>query len=600
MKKLLFIIATFLVVHCAYAQLDTNWAYRTCCLGETTTWTISMSIATDTDTCVCIHNGLLDTIIGRNLVITPDSSTDYILLSINGQQPSIWSIYACKVTVNPTVNFTVDSIHHVTCPIPYLGTGDHLSPNSWADGSFSVHLEDSIQNYEYIRVWSDSSFFFSHYYYDDFTISGLRGGTYNVTARSINGCEVTQQVTIQQSPTWSFDYEHSHFDTIKCTETGSICFLVNGGTPPFNYEWHLDSDWDRIFPDTCELNNIGPGDYWCWITDANGCLAMDAPIGTDIYQIMMDTVSLLGTQQACYGEEITFTAWSHGHGDYVWSTGDSTMDIITQLDSSSWVSVQFTDQNRCISSDSLWIEVHHPQITLLEDMPDHWCQNDVPLDLNEYVSATPAGGTLYFNGIGNSNGIVTQLPAGETSVAVLYQEGGCFANDTMSLLVVVPETIQLQVPATMFKDSTYEISLPYPNGRFYIDGEEIPTTSSAVEISPNNFSLGMHDVHYEVEAGAYGCKSEYDTQVEIRESVGVAEHEGFTFNVYPNPARDILNVEGSASMGIEIYDIQGRILRSLQSEGSTAVDISDMSAGVYFIRLVTSGSSSVMKFVKHE
>lgn len=276
------------------------------------------------------------------------------------------------------------------------------------------------------------------------------------------------------------------------------------------------------------------------------------------------------------------------------------MDIITQLDSSSWVSVQFTDQNGCISSDSLWIEVHHPQITLLEDMPDHWCQNDVPLDLNEYVSATPAGGTLYFNGIGNSNGIVTQLPAGETSVAVLYQEGGCFANDTMSLLVVVPETIQLQVPATMFKDSTYEISLPYPNGRFYIDGEEIPTTSSAVEISPNNFSLGMHDVHYEVEAGAYGCKSEYDTQVEIRESVGVAEHEGFTYNVYPNPARDILNVEGSASMGIEIYDIQGRILRSLQSEGSTAVDISDMSAGVYFIRLVTPGNSSVMKFVKHE
>ena len=54
--------------------------------------------------------------------------------------------------------------------------------------------------------------------------------------------------------------------------------------------------------------------------------------------------------------------------------------------------------------------------------------------------------------------------------------------------------------------------------------------------------------------------------------------------VYPNPARNYINVEAENLKVINIYNIQGQLISTLQShEDVTTLDISDFDNGIYFI-----------------
>lgn len=72
------------------------------------------------------------------------------------------------------------------------------------------------------------------------------------------------------------------------------------------------------------------------------------------------------------------------------------------------------------------------------------------------------------------------------------------------------------------------------------------------------------------------------------------------FAVYPNPARDLLNItSGTEISSISIYDIRGSLLLK-QSYGSVhgVADISRLAPGAYIIRIFTARGSQAVKFVK--
>lgn len=78
-----------------------------------------------------------------------------------------------------------------------------------------------------------------------------------------------------------------------------------------------------------------------------------------------------------------------------------------------------------------------------------------------------------------------------------------------------------------------------------------------------------------------------------------------TFNVYPNPTSNILNVSGNNNLQIRklgISDINGRaiktIIPSISSE-QMSIDVSDLSAGVYFLVIDTEEGNAVKKFIKN-
>jgi len=70
-------------------------------------------------------------------------------------------------------------------------------------------------------------------------------------------------------------------------------------------------------------------------------------------------------------------------------------------------------------------------------------------------------------------------------------------------------------------------------------------------------------------------------------------------NIYPNPATDKLSIETMQKANIEIINIQGQLVKTLQTtEDKTSVDVSDLQAGMYIIKFNTAEGSVVRKFIK--
>jgi hypothetical protein len=74
-------------------------------------------------------------------------------------------------------------------------------------------------------------------------------------------------------------------------------------------------------------------------------------------------------------------------------------------------------------------------------------------------------------------------------------------------------------------------------------------------------------------------------------------------NIYPNPAQDMLNIDfGTEQVNamIHLYSIDGKLLRSIKANSSSTLQLSttDLTAGVYFVRIQNGTESSNHKFVK--
>ncbi|PLX11129.1 MAG: hypothetical protein C0594_04005, partial [Marinilabiliales bacterium] len=69
------------------------------------------------------------------------------------------------------------------------------------------------------------------------------------------------------------------------------------------------------------------------------------------------------------------------------------------------------------------------------------------------------------------------------------------------------------------------------------------------------------------------------------------------FNVYPNPAYNIINIEcQSSNNNVEIYNILGSLIYTATNK--KAIDISSFSEGVYIIRIESNNHSFTQQFIK--
>jgi len=64
---------------------------------------------------------------------------------------------------------------------------------------------------------------------------------------------------------------------------------------------------------------------------------------------------------------------------------------------------------------------------------------------------------------------------------------------------------------------------------------------------------------------------------------------GFDVKISPNPVQSILNIEfnktGTVQKRINIYDVKGRLLITKLSNGNTALDVKQLIAGTYLIKI---------------
>lgn len=79
---------------------------------------------------------------------------------------------------------------------------------------------------------------------------------------------------------------------------------------------------------------------------------------------------------------------------------------------------------------------------------------------------------------------------------------------------------------------------------------------------------------------------------------GIDENGANAIAIYPNPASTLLNVEAEGYDNLQIVNLVGQVVYSANVNGHTQINVSDLSNGVYFVRLTNANGTATQKFVK--
>ncbi|MEY5000979.1 MAG: hypothetical protein RLZZ211_1015 [Bacteroidota bacterium] len=87
-----------------------------------------------------------------------------------------------------------------------------------------------------------------------------------------------------------------------------------------------------------------------------------------------------------------------------------------------------------------------------------------------------------------------------------------------------------------------------------------------------------------------------DISVRKDDPVGFAEHPTITFDVYPNPSEDVINIQVSQDFQrIELRATNGQLLRT---SAESLLHINDLKPGPYFLTIFSNGQSQTKRIIK--
>ena len=188
-------------------------------------------------------------------------------------------------------------------------------------------------------------------------------------------------------------------------------------------------------------------------------------------------------------------------------------------------------------------------------------------------SATVSGSEVTVIGAGSITIKATQ--GGDDTFNAATDAEQTFIADKATLTVTAAD-------ASMRKGEVLpDFTLSYAGFLFSDTEADIDTAPAATTTATSTSSAGTYDITV-----SGGSDDNYDFtyvsgQLTIEEILGTGQ---FKFSIYPNPASDIINVDGQFAE-LRIIDLNGRVL---SRSNSNQVDISHLNAGIMFIQLTDS------------
>ncbi|MCR5589885.1 MAG: choice-of-anchor J domain-containing protein [Bacteroidales bacterium] len=124
-------------------------------------------------------------------------------------------------------------------------------------------------------------------------------------------------------------------------------------------------------------------------------------------------------------------------------------------------------------------------------------------------------------------------------------------------------------------------------------------TSTTWEMQTANISAYSGQTVY-VAFRHFDCTDQFvlgidDVAIAATSGIESAENDA-NVAIYPNPVRNMLNVEGENVKNVEIIDVNGRVV--LNSNRAGQIDMSELSDGVYMVRVMSENGVSTKKIVK--
>ncbi len=300
---------------------------------------------------------------------------------------------------------------------------------------------------------------------------------------------------------------------------------------------------------------------------------------------------------ACSGQAILCSAT--GADTYFWvNNSASTANTNISLNGSSNITVVGTNSaSGCSSTVSALVNVlPSPPISVsATDNATFVCKGSSIL-----LNATGAGvGGQYSWTTGTTGISISVSPTVATSYTVTgTNQNNCSASAPINLAVKDAPTVQAIASSTII-----------------CAGENVTLTATGADTytwsSNNSFVLGVQAVLapsygtlYNLEgSNSSGCHAKATTSISVSPCIGINEINGTLNNtqLYPNPNNGQFTLEftNENEKVIEVLDLTGRLVLTTKSNGNkTEINMSEFSAGVYYVRIKEGNATHILKAVK--
>ncbi len=424
-------------------------------------------------------------------------------------------------------------------------------------------------------------------------ITSLAPGSYTVTVTDGNGCTAVQTVTVN-----AFNCNLSgtvSASNVSCAggNDGTATAVPTGGTLPIDYLWSNSST-------TATATGLIAGTYTVTLTDNAGC---QSTASITITQPAPLTVQTQNVQPASCPESQDGSAVVVAQGGTVpyqlsWPSGSGGQN----LGVGSYL-VSVADANGCSATQTVTIvsnDITLPVITC-PTAPVQACA-DVPVQF----SSPPVSDNCSLNGAqavqtaGLPGGSV--FPVGETvQVFQITDVSGNSATCSFSVVVGPPIVITLAGTTPDVGNAgvgSIDVNVSGGSGSLSFswekDGQPFANTEDLTGLMAGSYILVVTD--------ANGCSQSLPA-VKIDNTVATSEPgDAAQLRIIPNPAGSSFRLEmhGVQPIDVQILDIHGRLIRKLEaSEWTGLVDVTQIPAGMYYLRMLDLSSRAVMvKWIK--
>lgn len=486
----------------------------------------------------------------------------------------------CAVTSSATVGSTAGTVSGTTSSVN--------SSCGAANGSATVTPAGGTTPYSF--NWSNGE--------TTATASNLSAGTYTVTITDANGCQATATATVSNpnaataTATVTSNYNGSELSCNTASD-GEATVTATGGTAPYTYIWSNGQT-------TAAASGLSAGNQTVTVTDDNGCavstvVTLTAPAPVDA------NVDMTGTMDAsCFSSNdgmatITASGGTPGY-TYMWSNNANTA-AINNIGAGTYT-VTVTDANGCTKDATVTI-AQPTAIVNNMTVTDLSCSGSA----DGAISATTSGGSAPYSynwSNGGTTANLTGLAAG-TYTLTITDLNGCelVANSTVNAtLAIVLDTTVTGTSVVGANDGSIDVT---------VTGGAAPYTyawsNAATTANVSNLTAGLYTVTV---TDANGCNTSLTVNVPDGPVAVLATNANINISVFPNPVESVakltIELNKASDVKIELSNAAGQVIRSFQASQvlnqQFDIDMSELPAGVYFLRVADQEASNSYRISK--
>lgn len=515
-------------------------------------------------------------------------------------------------------NFAVATVSDQQAPTISLNNVIDASCNGQASGAIDITLIGSSA--PYTTIWSNGR--------TTEDINQLVAGPYEVIVTDANGCRATKSIQVEEPE--DFDITYVSYPSLCGFSTGVIQTSIQGSSGPYNYLWSNGFTGASV-------SGLSVGVYSLTVVDSKGCLKEKViPVNEQTAPIaVLDSVSTLDCNVSGGASVYISTYLGSSPYTYLWSNGATTQDISNVQPGFYYVTVR--GANGCKSVLTTTIDESTPNglnicavtvdslINTNKVVWEMYNRTDIE-SFNIYRESSQAG--LYFL-VGNVDADSLHEftdPSADPSIrGWRYKISTVNACGEESAQSDLHKTIHLTLnqglanTVNMLWDSYEGLNFNeffiwrYTNATGWVKIDSLPSNLfSYTDLTAPNPAT-TPDLYYYVEGGPIvecdptrGAINTTRSNIKSPSSVSpiglLASKRSIDAKVFPNPTNSLLNVEFKIATGtkatISIENMLGQTVYSFETmDEKNRLDISSLSNGVYFIKIVSTEGQSVQRLV---